>query len=56
MVNIIDRSIAVDEVDEILDNLNDILLGQHASGLVCVKTQLAVDAVTSYLTEVIALV
>ena len=56
MVNIIDRRIAVDEVDEILDNLDDILLGQHAGVGVDVQTELLVDTVTANLAQVVTLV
>ena len=56
MVNIIDCSLGIDQLNQILDNLDDILLSQHAHIHVCVETQLLVDTIAAYITKVITLV
>ncbi len=55
VVDIIHLGVAVDEHDEVLDNLDDILLGQYAGVLRDGHVQLAVDTVTAYLAQVITL-
>ncbi len=56
MVDIINLGVGVDELDEELDNLNHILLGQHTCLHRDVHVQLVVDTVTAYLTQVITFV
>ena len=56
MVDIINGSVRVDEVDEVLDNLDDILMSQGTNINAGVKVQLLVDSVTTNLTEVITLI
>ena len=56
VVDIIDGCLRVDQLDEILDNLDDVLLGQHADIHIGVETQFLVDAVTAYITQIVALV
>ena len=55
MVDIIDRSLGVDELDEILDDLNDISIGQHAGLRVNRKIELLVQTVAADVAEVISL-
>ena len=54
MVDVIDRSLRVDELNEILDNLNDVFFGQNTDIGFCVKTQFFVDAVATYIAQVIS--
>ena len=56
MVDIVDGSVRVDQLDKILDDLDDIILGQYAYLRVGVKTELLVDTVATYLAQVITLV
>ena len=56
MVDIIDCSIGVNQLDEILDDLDYIFFGQDTNILVGIKTQFLVDAVTAHLAQVITLV
>ena len=56
MVDIINGSLRVNELDEVLDNLNNVLLRQHTHIHVGLKTQLLVDAVTAHVAQVVALV
>ena len=55
VVNIIDAGLGVDEFYQILDNLDDVLLGEHSHIRVCVETQLVVDAVAAHVAQVITL-
>ena len=55
VVDIIHLGIAVDEHDEVFDNLNHILLGQDTSVLRNRHVEFTVDTITSYLAEVITL-
>ena len=56
VVNIIDIGFAVDQLNQVLDNLNDILLGQYTDIVVGRQVQLLVDTITANLTQVITLV
>ena len=56
MVDIVDRSVRVNQLDKILDNLDDVILSQHAYLRVGVKTELLVDTVAAYLAQVVTLV
>ena len=55
MVNIIDTCFRVNKLDQVLDNLNDIFLGQHTNTWVCVQTKLVVNTIATYFTEIITL-
>ena len=55
VVDIIDIGLRVDKLDEILDNLDDVLLGQHLDIHGGVEGELLVDTVTAYLAEVVTL-
>ena len=54
MVDVINILLAVDQADEILDNLDDILLGEDALLGIGIQTQLGVDAEAAHLAQVIA--
>ena len=56
MVDIVDRSVRVNQLNEILDNLDDIILSQHTHIRVGIQSELAVDTVAAYLAQVITLV
>ena len=56
VVNIIDIGLAVDQLDQVLDNLNNVLLGQYTDIVVSRQVQLFVDTITTNLTQVITLV
>ena len=56
VVDIVDSSIRVHQLDEIFDNLDDVLLGQDADIHICVQTQFLVDAVTAHITQIVTLV
>ena len=56
MVDIVNGSLGVDELNEVLDNLDDILLGQHTDIHLGIQAELLVDTVAAYITQVIALV
>ena len=55
MVDIVHACFAVDKADEIFDYLDEILLGEHAQILVGVQAELAVEAETSHVAEIVAL-
>ncbi len=55
MVNIVHFRLGVDQLNQISDNGDDILVGQHARVLGDVKVQFLVDTVAAYFTEVVAL-
>ena len=55
MVDIVNRSLRVDEFHEILDNLDDVLTRQHAHFHVGAEVELLVDAVASHFAQVVAL-
>ena len=55
MVDVVYGGIAVDELDEVLDDLHDILLRKHAGFGVDVHVKFLVQAVAAYGTKVIAL-
>ena len=56
MVNIIDISLRVDELNQVLDDGDNILAGKNTVVDWSSKTKLLVDTIATYLTEVIALV
>ena len=56
VVDIINSCIRVNQLDEIADDGDDILLCKNACLRVDVETELLVDAVATYLAEVVALV
>ena len=56
MVDIVDSSVRVDQLDKILDNLDDIILSKNAYVRVGVETELLVDTVAAYLAKIVALV
>ena len=56
MVNIIDIGFTVNQFNEILDNFNDVLTSQYAHCWINVHIQFTVDAVTTNIAQVIALV
>ena len=56
MVNIINISLAVDQFNQILDNLDDILLGKHTYIVIGREVQLLVDTIAAHFTQVITLV
>ena len=56
MVNIIDISLRVDELDQVLDDGDNILAGKNTVVDWSRKTKLLVDTIATYLTEVIALI
>ena len=55
VVDIINGSLRVDELHEILDNLNDILLREYANVLIGIKIQLLVDTIAAYFAQVVTL-
>ena len=56
MVDIVDDLLRVDKPDEVLDDGHDILVGQYAYLGIDVETELLIDTIAAYFTEVIALV
>ena len=56
MVDIIDGSLGVHQLDQILDNLDDVLLRQDADIHICVQVQFLVNTVTAHITQVVTLV
>ena len=56
MVNIIDIGFTVNQFNETLDNFNDVLTSQDAHSWINVHIQFTVDAVTTNMAQVIALV
>ena len=54
MVDVVHVGLAVNPADEILDNLDDVLLGEHPHGVGGVKTELGVDAETAHIAQIIA--
>ena len=55
MVDIVHILLAVNQADEVLNDLDDVLLGQDALVGVGIKAQLGIDAETAHLAQVIAL-
>ena len=55
VVDIVHVCVAVDKLDQIFDNGNDILLGQHLHVHAGCEAELAVDAVAAYIAKVITL-
>ena len=55
VVNIIHLSVAVNQLHQVLDNLNDILFGQHTHIVGDRHIQLAVDTIASHIAQVVAL-
>ena len=56
MVNIIDGSLGVHQLNQVLDNLNNILLRQDTDIHISIQVQFLVDAITTHITQVIAFV
>ena len=56
MVDIVDDLLRVDKPDEVLDDGYDILVSQYAYLGIDVETELLIDTIAAYFTEVIALV
>ena len=56
MVDIIDSSLWVYQLDQILDNLDDILLCQDTDIHISIKTKFLIDTVTAYITKVVTFV
>ena len=55
MVDIIDIGLAVDKANEILNDLDDVFLGEHSHVIGSSETQFLVDAETAHVTQVITL-
>ncbi len=55
MVDVIDRRLGVDELDEILDDLDDVCVGEHAHVRIGREAQLLVEPVASDTAEVVSL-
>ena len=55
VVDIIDVSLRVDQLDQVLDDFDDILVSEDTHAHVSLKTQFLVDSVTANLTQVITL-
>ena len=56
VVDIINCSTWVDELNQIFDNLDDIVLSQNTDIHICIETQLLINTVATYLTQIITLV
>ena len=56
MVDIVHVGLRVNQLDEVLDDGDDILLGQHADVVIDAEVQLVVDAVAAHIAEVVTLV
>ena len=56
MVDIIDDLLRIDKSDQILDDRYDIFVGEDTYFRIDVETQLLIDTIAAYLTEVIALI
>ena len=56
MVDIVDDFLRVDQPDEVLDDGNDILVGQYAHFGINVQAELLVYTIATYFTEIITLV
>ena len=56
MVDIVDSSVRVNELDEILDNLYDVVTCKNANIHISIQTELLVDTVATYLAKVISLI
>ena len=55
MVDVIDSRLGVDELDEILDDLDDVSVGQHPCLRVCGKAEFLVETEPSDISEVVPL-
>ena len=55
MVDIIHRGPAVDELDQVFDNLDDIGVGEHAYTRIGIQVQFLVETVAAYAAKVVAL-
>ena len=53
MVDIINLSLGVHQLDKIFNNMYNVLAGEHAHVGSCVQSELAVDAVAAHVAEVI---
>jgi len=56
VVDIVDDFLRVDKPDEVLDDGHDILVGQYAYLGINVESELLIDTIAAYFTEIIALV
>ena len=56
MVNIVNCCIRVNKLDQIFNNCNNIFFSQNSSIHISVESQLLINTVTTYLTEVVTLV
>ena len=55
VVDIVDGSLAVDQFDEIFDNLNNIFVREHTHVHIGRKVEFSIDAVASHLAQVVTL-
>ncbi len=55
MVDVVNVGLAIDKADEILDNLDNVLLGEHTHIVARVKVQLAVNAEAAHIAQIITL-
>ena len=56
MVDIIHIGLTVDQADEILDDFDDVFIGEHTHRRIGVEAELLVDTETAHIAEVVALV
>ena len=56
VVDIVNGSIGVDELDQIFNDLDDVLLGEHTHVRIDVEIQFLVDTIAAYITQVVTLV
>ena len=55
VVDIIDLCLGIDQLNEVLDNLNNIFTRKHTHVGIRIEVELAVDAVATYVAQVVAL-
>ncbi len=55
MVNIIDHRLGVDELDQVLDNLDDVFLGEYTHVDINIEIEFLVDSVTAHIAKIISL-
>ena len=56
MVDIVNSGVRVNQLDKILNNFDYIILSKNTNIRVCIKTELLIYTVASYLAKVVALV
>ena len=56
VVDIVDGGIRVHKLNQVFDNLDDIVLRQHADAHIGIETKFLINTVAAYFTQVIALV